>query len=97
MKIPCPECGLPVPVDWPAMDATDGAHPAWWRGDDHGVHAACVVLADVLANGHRGAFASPELEALARQLDALRTLYLTGCYTAPTESHTTMPPRKSDG
>lgn len=25
-----------VPNDDPQWDATDGAHPAWWRGDDHG-------------------------------------------------------------
>jgi hypothetical protein len=23
-------------ADYPEFDATDGAHPAWWRGDDHG-------------------------------------------------------------
>jgi hypothetical protein len=23
-------------ADDPSLDGTDGAHPAWWRGDDHG-------------------------------------------------------------
>lgn len=72
LKIPCAECGLPVTIDWPSLDGTDGAHPAWWRGDDHGVHAACKVLEDVLDNGMRGQFASPELQALAVRLDGMR-------------------------
>lgn len=72
MKIACPECGLPVKIDWPEADATDGAHPAWWRGDDHGVRSAVIALQKVLAEGHSGTFAMPELEALAVRLDAMR-------------------------
>ena len=26
--------------DNPEFDATDGAHPAWWRGNDHGWNKA---------------------------------------------------------
>jgi hypothetical protein len=28
------------PWDDPSLDGTDGAHPAWWRGDDHGYQRA---------------------------------------------------------
>lgn len=33
----CPSCGAAVPwhPDDPEWDATEGAHPAWWRGHDH--------------------------------------------------------------
>jgi hypothetical protein len=29
-------------------DATDGAHPAWWRGNDRGVQGACERIQKVL-------------------------------------------------
>ena len=34
--------------DDPELDATDGAHPAWWRGNDHGVAAATDIIKNAL-------------------------------------------------
>lgn len=37
-------------ADDPQWDATDGAHPAWWRGNDAGV-ASCAAIIKRLASG----------------------------------------------
>lgn len=34
--------------DDPQWDATDGAHPAWWRGEDYGVTEACRMILEVI-------------------------------------------------
>jgi uncharacterized protein (DUF433 family) len=56
--------------DDPELDATDGAHPAWWRGNDAGVAGACRVLAAVLdgSDGGSGVVGSEPLEMLRRRL-----------------------------
>ena len=41
--MPCPECRRIA--DDPAMDVTDLAHPAWWRGYEHGAATATQLLA----------------------------------------------------
>jgi hypothetical protein len=38
-------------ADDPTLDATDGAHPAWWRGHDHGVEQAVSRLLHVVVSG----------------------------------------------
>jgi len=35
--------------DDPQWDATDAAHPAWWRGEDYGACQAAKLIADVLS------------------------------------------------
>lgn len=37
-------------TDDPSLDGTDGAHPAWWRGQDAGVDGAAAVLEKVTAD-----------------------------------------------
>jgi len=37
-----------VPPDNPEADATDAAHPAWWRGHDHGAHSVCQLVNGIL-------------------------------------------------
>lgn len=47
--------------DNPIWDATDGAHPAWWRGDDHG-HEQTVFHVNKILDGNfieDGACAAP--------------------------------------
>ena len=36
------------PVDNPDMDATDAAHPAWWRGHEHGAASIVTVIRKIL-------------------------------------------------
>jgi hypothetical protein len=56
--------------DDPELDATDGAHPAWWRGNDAGVAGACRVLAAVLdgSDGGSGVVGFEPLEMLRGRL-----------------------------
>lgn len=58
--------------DDPELDATDFAHPAWWRGEEHGVEMTVRALMRVLDEGHQGTFGSPALETLAQRLSLLR-------------------------
>jgi hypothetical protein len=37
-----------IEVDDPGLDATDGAHPAWWRGSDHACQAIARNLNSIL-------------------------------------------------
>lgn len=65
---------LPAPDD-PEWDATDFAHPAWWRGHVHGVTGAAAVIRAALDgkdDGH-GTIGDPELERARREVMALRT------------------------
>lgn len=62
--------------DWekraPEFDGTDGADPAWWRGQDDGVRAVCKIWQDSLDGEKRtGAFASADLNRLYDQTLAL--------------------------
>jgi chemotaxis regulatin CheY-phosphate phosphatase CheZ len=64
-----------IPDD-PGRDATDAAHPAWWRGQDYGCEmtvAAINRVLDGLEQGrpHPGHFGSQALEALKRRLEQL--------------------------
>lgn len=56
-------------MDDPILDATDFAHPAWWRGELYGVEEACRFLNRVLDEGYRGGMRNP-LGALADRLNA---------------------------
>jgi hypothetical protein len=58
--------------DDPSTDGTDAAHPAWWRGHEHGARWTAVKLTDVLVNGKRGAFMSQEVEEAAQAIQKLR-------------------------
>lgn len=47
-----------VLADYPDLDGTDAAHPAWWRGHDHTAKVFCKMVNDLLdgkpANGVAG-------------------------------------------
>lgn len=60
--------------DNPDLDATDAAHPSWWRGQQHGVNGAVARLQAVLdgKDDGSGVLGSPGLEALRRRLLAER-------------------------
>lgn len=35
-------------LDDPELDCTDGAHPAWWRGQEHAVRSTCQQLNQIM-------------------------------------------------
>jgi hypothetical protein len=52
------------------LDATDFAHPAWWRGHENGAEMVALrifAIIDGLDKGH-GAMRNPSLERLRRRL-----------------------------
>lgn len=57
--------------DNPDFDATDAAHPAWWRGNDAGVEAACDQVLAMLSTGRRGSYGSPKLTAISEKVERL--------------------------
>lgn len=66
----CPHCG--EVYDRPEDDATDAAHPAWWRGHDNGAAGTAkallrVALGEIDANG----FSAP-LAPAAKAIEILR-------------------------
>jgi hypothetical protein len=65
------EAAFAAPHDDPEMDAIDGAHPAWWRGNDRGVEATVAIINNIL-DGKRqpGTYGSSELTKLAQRLAA---------------------------
>jgi len=85
-EIPSDDLATPFPptpgmlVDNPELDATDGAHPAWWRGHDHGADAICREATKILDGEDSGAGKAREpWETLRRRLlwlraDAMQTL-----------------------
>lgn len=60
--------------DDPENDATDFAHPAWWRGNDHGVETVCQILLAVLDGSKKpgGRYASERLQKVVDQIYALK-------------------------
>jgi hypothetical protein len=54
--------------DDPQWDGTDAAHPAWWRGNDAGVHSTVAALNRVMNGEHTGTFGYAPLEQLANRL-----------------------------
>ena len=52
--------------DYPALDGTDGAHPAWWRGCDSGSKQTALRLQHVALYGRDGGtYASESVERAA--------------------------------
>lgn len=53
-------------------DATDAAHPAWWRGCDHGSTSTAHALQAIAETGeHHGTFGGQEIEAAAQKIMTL--------------------------
>ena len=61
--------------DDPEMDATDFAHPAWWRGNDQGVIVLCGMINKILDGKDEGHGTSREpWESTRRRLIALAAI-----------------------
>jgi|GEM_PF-5343402 len=61
-----------VKVDFPELDATDAAHPAWWRGHDHGAESICREALRILDGGEiHGSCAEP-WETVRQRIKAMR-------------------------
>lgn len=58
-------------ADDPQLDATDDAHPAWWRGDDHGFRTMCAEVESVLDGAEPKGTCREPWESLRRRLWAL--------------------------
>lgn len=56
--------------DDPELDGTDGAHPAWWRGQSDGVDGACARIEAAIDGMDSGAgvLGNDRLEKLRRKL-----------------------------
>lgn len=58
--------------DDPEADATDGAHPAWWRGNDAGVDGAVRRVNEALDTSETLCLGSPDLQKLCERVRALQ-------------------------
>lgn len=63
--------------DNPFWDCTDGAHPAWWRGEEYGCKAIVRIVnkwldTDTLDEMMAGT-SQPEIQALKERIHDLRT------------------------
>jgi len=65
---------LRIAYDDPSLDATDGAHPAWWRGNDAGVAGAVRIINEALDGPLplAGCVGGADLEAVRQRVAALR-------------------------
>jgi hypothetical protein len=72
MKL-CPHCSQVY--DRPEDDATDAAHPAWWRGHDHGSLKVAELLFRVCLEGATvGAHYAAPVAQVVLAIEALRSL-----------------------
>jgi hypothetical protein len=62
------------PPDDPDWDATDWAHPAWWRGEEHGIGMTVLLVTEMLDGEDDGAwvYGNAALEQLRRRILNLR-------------------------
>lgn len=57
--------------DDPELDATDAAHPAWWRGQEQGAAAVCLRIAEWVKGEARGGSHYEPLESARASVLAL--------------------------
>ena len=71
--------------DDPEFDATDAAHPAWWRGNDRGCEAVCEIITKILdgQDDGSGVFREP-IQTMRARLRALVTPGEAGIVPAST-------------
>jgi hypothetical protein len=63
------------PKDDPLFDATDGAHPAWWRGHDDGVRGATERVVDALEKPpSKGVVGYAPLQLVIEDIHRLRNI-----------------------
>jgi hypothetical protein len=58
--------------DYLEADGTDAAHPAWWRGQDHGVHSLCQHINEILDGKEPTGVSREPWESTRKNLAALR-------------------------
>lgn len=56
--------------DDPEFDSTDWAHPAWWRGDLHGLQSAARLIENIISGKEMG------VGAMYEDADKLRQMVL---------------------
>jgi hypothetical protein len=59
-------------ADWPELDATDVAHPAWWRGHDYAVLGVCYKIKELLDGKTVGGKANEPWETIRQRIVALQ-------------------------
>ena len=70
--------------DYPELDGTDGAHPAWWRGHDNGVESVVQIIDRLLDEPPREHhFGSAKLTAMVKRINAIRQQIDNGTYETP--------------
>lgn len=63
--------------DDPDFDGTDGAHPAWWRGCEHGVRTTAKIMQTWLnREDHRGVYGWSTLNDLRQQILAMKAVVM---------------------
>lgn len=56
-------------LDDPSLDATDFAHPAWWRGEEYAIRQICAKISNILDGKDKGTGVYQEpFESLRRRL-----------------------------
>jgi hypothetical protein len=59
-------------VDCEELDATDGAHPAWWRGHEHTAKVFCQLINEILDGNHPiGGVSNEPWESTKKRLQQL--------------------------
>lgn len=59
-------------VDDPALDCTDAAHPAWWRGHDQAIKALCMTINGILDGELIDGVCSEPWESTRKRIAGLR-------------------------
>lgn len=65
------ELQIAAAKDDPDYDASDLAHPAWWRGNDRGVEATVEIVNRILDGERTGKFGAASLNALKDRLNSV--------------------------
>ncbi len=55
--------------DNPELDGTDAAHPAWWRGQEHGAVGITISMMNAFKEPrHSGKFSNPLMNELREKI-----------------------------
>ncbi len=59
--------------DNPELDGTEGAHPAWWRGQEHGAIGTTISMMNAFREErHSGKFSNPLMNELREKIWNMR-------------------------
>lgn len=72
----CEDCVTDQPVDCPESDATDAAHPAWWRGHEYASRSVCLIVNEILDGKQpTGGVSNEPWESTKKRLNSLASGY----------------------